>query len=339
MNLGLVTEDPLLLALLIGVVGLLSVALALVGTAYRLRVRNNRTQREWERREVLWDPALLGVLAGTAPDQALHALVAAADRFFFIDYLLRYARRLDGDERATIERIAAPYLAPLAASFTKRDDEFRARAVRTLGLLGQRDYRELIVGALDDPSDLVAMAAARSLTQSGSPELATAVLDRLPRFHRWRPSLLASMLARVGPDMAPPLRAAFQNPDGDPAARAVAVEALTELNDLEAADPAAALLAGTTDRNLVVALLGLLLATGRTEHLSAIRPLLDAPEAPVRARAFAAVARLDRAFSAADIQRVLADESPWVPIRVVEALEAVGATRLVAQINAAHRLL
>ena len=336
MNSELLAEDPFLFGLVVGILGLLALTAVLIGGAVRLRVRNNRVQRDWNSREQRWEPDLLGVLAGTRSDDALHALVLPRERFFFIDFLLRYARRLEGDEREIIERLAAPYLEPLAADLGHRGDEFRARAVRTLGLLGQRQYRDLLVAALDDPSDLVAMAAARSLTQSGSPELATAVLERLPRFHQWRPSLIASMLARVGPAMAAPLRAAIERPTGDPGSRAVAVEALTELNDLEAADPAVRLLGQATDRNLVVALLGLLLVTGRREHLGAIRPFLDSPEPSVRARAFAAVARLDPEFSADDIRRVLADESPWVPIRVVEALEGVGAAGLVAQINAAY---
>lgn len=331
-------RDPLILALVIGIVGLIVLALALIGTAVRFRVRNNRTGREWSRRERTWDPLILMVLSGAGPDLAIHESVAPADRLYFIEYLLRYARRLEGPERAVIERIAEPYLGPLVNRIGHRDEAFRARAIRTVGTLGQARYRDVIVAALDDPSDLVAMAAARSLTQSGSPALAAAVLAKLSRFGRWRPSLIASMLVRVGPAMAEPLRAMMADASAEPAVRVIAVEALAELSDPLAADAAARLLAGVTDRNLVVALLGLVFVAGRAEHLEVVRPLVASPDAPVRARAYATVARLDPGFSTDQIAQVLRDESPWVPIRVVEALESIGARRLVAEINAAaHR--
>ncbi len=330
-------RDRVFLGLALGILALIFMAIALIGTAVRFRIRNNETSRAWARREQGWDPLILAVLSGSQPDEVIHGLVAPADRFYFIEYLMRYARRLDGPERSLIEKLAAPYLGALVQRIANRDESFRARAIRTIGTLGQEQYRAEIVAALDDSSDLVAMAAARSLTQSGSPELATAVLGKLARFRQWRPSLIASMLARVGPAMAEPLRALMADLSAEAAVRVIAVEALAELSDPLAADEAARLLAGATDRNLVVALLGLVFVAGRAEHLPLVRPLVGSADAPVRARAFATVARLDPAFSAAQIAEVLQDESPWVPIRVVEALESVGARRLVDDINAAAR--
>jgi hypothetical protein len=73
-------------------------------------------------------------------------------------------------------------------------------------MLGLPRYASTVVAALDDPSPLVAMVAARSLAQEESTEYAHAVLKRLHRFGGWNRRFLASMLASMGPRVADTLR-------------------------------------------------------------------------------------------------------------------------------------
>src|SRR5262249_23532929 len=161
---------------------------------------------EWERRKKLWEPILLRILAGEATDDELERAVGPADRLYFVDYLLQFARRLSGDEHATLERLAAPYLPGIAAPGSRPDPEFRARAIQTLAALGLDRFGQIVVAALDDPSELVAFVAARSLARPRAARFGPEVLAKLGRFHHWRPSFLASMVAQFGPDIGEVLR-------------------------------------------------------------------------------------------------------------------------------------
>ncbi len=327
--------DPALRFLAVGLLLLLVLIVALIRTALSYRAANNHTRAEWLRREAAWESAVLGVLGGSLPDAELHAVIGSADRLYFIEYLLRFARRLQGDERGTVERLAAPYLPAIAARLDQRDDEFRARAINTLSCLGLADYGPVIVAALDDRSDLVAMVAARSLARPGVPEYAEEVLRRLGRFHQWRPSFLASMLAQIGLDVAPVLRRTLLDAAVEPAVRAIAAEALRELHDPEAADPASEVLRTSDDRDLLAASLGVLMEVGQPEHLDLVRPLIGSKEPILRARAYAIVARLGGADDVAVIRDAFHDDSPWVVIRVLETLRAAGAHDALAQLGEA----
>lgn len=332
---ALAASDPALRLLAVGLLLLLLLIAALIRTALSYRVANNRTRTQWLRREAAWEPAVLSVLGGGLADAELHALVGSPDRLYFVDYLLRFARRLQGDERATVERLAAPYLPAIAARLDQRDEEFRARAINTLSSLGLSDYGPVVVAALDDRSDLVAMVAARSLARPGVPEYAEEVLRRLGRFRQWRPSFLASMLAQIGLDVAPVLRRTLTDAAVEPGVRAIAAEALRELHDPEAADPAAEVLRTSEDRELVAAALGILMEVGQREHLDQVRPLVGSKEPILRARAYAIVARLGGVDDVALIRKAFQDDSPWVVIRVVDTLRAAGAREVLAQLGEA----
>jgi hypothetical protein len=172
----------------------------------------------------------------------------------------------------------------------------------------------------------VAFVAARSLARPHGARFAPEVLAKLGRFHRWRPSFLASMVAQFGPDVAEVLRLTLGNPQLEVSVRVVAAEALRELHDLPAADIAAAALTESPDSDLRVAVLGLLMDVGQRHHLELVRPFVRSTEPAVRARAYATIARIDGKGDLATIREALQDPSPWVAIRVIEALRSVGAT-------------
>jgi len=306
------------------VFGAAAIGLALVAIA--LRISNDSKARRWIRLERLWEPVSLDVVIGLAPPERLWALVGPRDRLRFVNYLLRFAKRVSGSERRIVEDLAAPYLDGLLPQLRLRTPERRARAVQTLSSLGSRRYVNVILRSLDDPSPLVAMVAARSLARTGSPEYAAGILSRMHRFDTWRPSFLASMLATMGPAVAPALRTALADPAYTPAVRGVAADALRELHDYLAADAAAVVLEESTDRNLVAAALNLMAHVGRAEHLPAIRRHASSKEPIVRARAIAALGHVGAAEDLPFIVGAFHDESSWVVLRAGEALIEAGAT-------------
>jgi HEAT repeat protein len=318
-------RDSDLALLILGniVFGLAAMGLALV--ALLLRLSNDRKARRWTRLEVLWQPLALDVVVGLAPPETVWALVGPKDRLHFVNYLLRFAKLVSGSERRIVDDLAAPYLPLVLPQLAYRTAERRARAVQTLSILGSRTYTDIILRALDDPSPLVAMVAARALARGGSPDFAAGILGRLHRFDQWRPSFLASMLASMGPAVAPTLRTALADPTFHPNVRGVAADALRELHDYLAADAAAAVLEETTDRNLLATTLNLMAHIGRAEHLPAIRRHVMSPEPIVRARAVAALGHVGAKEDLPLLVGAFHDPSAWVALRAAEALHEAGA--------------
>jgi len=208
----------------------------------------------------------------------------------------------------------------MAGQLGSRSAEVRARAVQTLSLLGADAHRAEVRRALDDPSPLVAMVAARALARGRDPDHAAAILLHLERFDEWSPRFLAAMLASMGPDAAAPLCDTLADPSRSASARAVAADALRALHDLPAADVAAAVLGTSTDREIVAACLRLLAALGRPAHLPRIRPLLTSPDAVVRAAAIRALAGVGSADEREWLRSALEDPSPWVALEAAEGL-------------------
>ena len=315
---------PTLYLLSAAIGGLAGLALAFAALALFLRWRNAVRARRWGALEARWERTLLEVLAGDAPADALAPLVAPRDGSFFVGMLMRYARRLRGAERDTVVRIAQPYLGRIARQLRLRSAERRARAVQTLSVLGAEAYRDVVRRALDDPSPLVAMVAARALARGRDAEHGAAILARLERFDEWSARYLASMLAGMGAEVAAPLCDTLADPARAAWVRAVAADALTMLHDLPAADVAAAVLGATDDRELLAANLRLLAALGRPAHVPRIRPLASSGDAVVRAMATRALAALGDETVRARLRDALDDPSPWVAHEAAAGLAESG---------------
>ncbi len=319
-------REPALTLLIVGNLVFGATALLLAVTAVLLRLANDRKAQRWGRLEADWEPSSLDVVVGLDPPERMWALVTPRDRLHFLNFLLRFAKRVSGPERRMVDDLAAPYLDLVVRQLRFRAPERRARAVQTLSTLGRRRYADRLLQALDDPSPLVAMVAARALARRESPDFAGAILRRLHRFDQWRPSFLASMLAAMGPSVAPTLRLALADEQFSSRTRGVAADALRELHDYEAADVAAAMLSRTRERDLLASTLNLLAHVGRAEHLPAIREHAGAPDLIVRARAIAALGFIGAAEDVPVIVEAFYDPSPWVALRAAEALRDAHAT-------------
>lgn len=304
---------------------LTGVAIMFAVVALVLRWKNQRKARRWDGLEARWEADLLDLLGGDILPDALTARVSAGDALYFVDYLSRFARRLRGSERAIIAEMAAPYLPRVARQLQAPQAVVRARAVRTLSLLGLHDHAHDIISALDDRSPLVAMAAARALTRREQPNFAHAVLVRLRQFGDWSPAFLATMLAAVGPDAAPLLRATLANEQELAAVRVVAADALRALHDVSSTELAAALASTSTDRNLVAAALRLLKACGSPLQAPGVRTLAAHPDEVVRMHACAALGTLGGPEDVPRLAAALNDASVWVAWRAANALLALGA--------------
>lgn len=309
------------------VAGLLAVSLGFAVLALALRLRNDRSEREERRLRALWEPRILEILAGGEPEQVLLGLVARRDRRVFLAFLLDYARRLHGDERATVTRLARPHLAEVAVGARRGSAESRARSVQLLAELGLPRYAGEVAAALEDRSSIVAMIAARGLLQPGYEAYFVTVLGHLPRFTLWTRSFLSSLLARAGPGAGPHLRRMLGNPSHAPLTRAVAADALRLQNDLEAVPLAAELVQrpAPDERELTVSSIRILRSLGHAKHAPLLLPLAKSGDDVIRAAAVGALGALGGTEAAPVLEEAIEDTSYWVSLEAARGLVALGA--------------
>ena len=312
------------LGFLVGATLLLCMLLVAFSTlAVTVRARNTRRARRWSMLEDRWEPAVLEVLDGARSPASVRSLVRERDALLFVEYVSRFTRRVRGRERDLLTQMVAPWLPRLAQRLGHRDEATRARAVQTISLLAFGGYAGRLVRALDDRSQLVAMAAARALARREHTEFAGQVLRRLPRFAHWRPGFVSAMLTEMGPDAVPQLLAAFADPGQPAEARAIVADALNALHALEAADIAAGLLGPQRNRDLVVAALRLLRDLGRGEHVPAVRALLTSRDDVIRTGAIAAFGALAPPAELELLVPALEDPSHWAALAAARALRSL----------------
>jgi HEAT repeat protein len=307
-------REPILVGLIALAVGLF--VLTLLFSAYALIMRWHHRRRE-ELRTALaerWQPALLAVLGDRQRAGEVHRLVEENRRLHFVGYVLEFARRMRGDEVDVLRRVVRPYLGPIAERLRSDRVEVRARAVQTLGALGLPEHEDAVVGALDDPSPLVAMVAARALAKEENPKYAPLVLAKVGRFSGWNRHYLASMLAEMGAELSEGLRRGLADENAKPWTRCVMAEALRLQKDFQAGDVAAQVAATTDDEDLLVDVLRLLSEVGRPEHLVVIRPKTDSRDPAVRALALKALGRLGGPEDVPMLLEALDDEFTWAAL-------------------------
>lgn len=318
--------DQVLFLVTVAILVLMVVVAVFAGVTLVLRLRNDWKARRWARLEERWGPLILEVLDGTRKPADLWERVQVRDSLYFVNFLLRYARRLRGGEERKIRELARPFLPRVVLLVTRGTPERRARAIQTLAVLGLPEFDEGVLRGLDDPSPMVAMVAARGLAEPEHPEYLPEILERIDRFRVWNPRLVASMLASVGPEAAPALRETLEDRSRGSRVRVICARALAALNDAASADAAANLLAVEEDRNLVVACLEILETVGTEEHLPGVRRLTEHPDAPIRLAAVKALGSLGESEDVERLVRALSeDPSPWVALHSARGLARLGA--------------
>ena len=305
--------------------GLLAIALLNAGIAVFFRLRSDARRRQVLGLQKRWHPAIVEYLFADRPAADVHALVAPRDRMLFVGSLLEFVRRTHGEERARVRILAQPYLQSVARRLGRRSPGVRARAVQTLGDLGWRDYAPSIVAALDDPSPLVSIVAARVLCRRETADHVPDVLLRIGRFSSWTAEFLSSMLAACGPTAAHALRETLWDDDQDDEARAIAAVALRRLGDLRADRAAAHVLAEGAGRELTIASIRLLGEVGRHHHLDLIRGFLQDSDFVIRVATVDALATLGGQPELEQLHGLVhADPSRWVALHAARGLAHSG---------------
>ncbi|MHB1193786.1 MAG: hypothetical protein ACYC6F_12155 [Longimicrobiales bacterium] len=326
-------RERALVLLVLSIAALLVLSLLFAGYTVWLRVRHELRERRWCQLTARWETPLLDALLDPATAPAVHAAVEPSERLRFVRFVLEYSRRVKGEERAFLRELVLPYLDPIAERAWSPRVEVRTRAIQTLGALGLPRYAGEVLTALDDPSPLVAMVAARSLCSEEHPEYAPAVLRRLARFDAWSRSFMASMLASVGPEASGALRDTLGDEAQAPLARAVAADALRMLKDFGSGDLAARIVEVEDDQELVAGALRLLTMVGRPEHAVLIRLRCASPNSAIRASAFSALGTLGLEDDQHRLLGAMSDPSPWVAIQAARGLVSSGARALLQDLS------
>ena len=299
-----------------------------------LRIRNNRTQKKRLFLEKMWEPLILDILSGRPLAQQLMDTVRKKEEYYFVEYIMRYAQVLSGDDRRTVTELAYPFLGRLVKMAKKAEPETRAYAVKTLSTIRFDEYVDEIIAALDDPSPIVCMVAAQALCQKEHPQYVCEVLKSLHWFESWSLYYIAAMLASAGQEAAPALREAYGDPRMSFRVRSIAAEALHMINDFSSADIAAQVLESDKDRDLFATSLRLLKAFGQTKHIDQVRALCSADDEVIRAQALSALGSLGDLHETEYLYSALSDTSTWVVLHAARGLVSAGATNLLKEVAA-----
>ncbi len=329
---NLAVDDKILLLLIGSIALVFLLAMVFSVAAVALRMNNNAQAVKWKKLEEKWETGIIELIAGGRDYERLWRHIGKNEELYFVDFLLRFARRLQGAERYVLSDLARPYLPLVAASVKQGNTECRASAVQALTILGLPAYAENVIEALNDPKPLVAMIAARALAREQYVEHAQKIIDNLARFGTWTTGFLASMLSSLGPSAAPILRKSFADPGLSSPVCTVLAESLRELHDVQAGDLAAQRVAREDDREVLTACLRLLSEVGHPQHCEVIRPLVASPDFVVRAHAITALAALGSVDDAPTLREAFWDSSPWVALRAAKGLLELGKAAILIEL-------
>ena len=325
--------NPVLIVVIIATLFFLLFSLFFAVYSIILRLRFYRREKRRKILEAQWKPVVLKVLSGSEKPETLIEGVLKRDQLLFVDYIMRYALRLRGEEQKTVARLAEPFLDRLFHRLIHGDTERRSRAVQTLSVLGFDRNADTIIAALDDPSQLVAIVAIHALASKEHSQYIDVVLERLHRFENWNAGYIASKLAGVGPKIAPALRKKYANTAVSSKVRVILAESLRLLRDYAAADIAAEILSRETDRDLLSASLRLLATRGRIEHLGVIRRHCENEDDIIRAQALRALGKLGDSGDLELLRSGLFSKSPWVVLHAAKGLVLAGGVEYLKQIS------
>ena len=302
---------------------LLSILFAL--RAVLIHLSRQRTQYRLERLQEEWTQNLLDVLYGDVGVKVLWRKVRPRDRLYYIDFLAAYARRVTGKERTQIEASARPYLRLIRRRTRSSDPARRARALRTLADLTPQRSPKLLVKALDDPSDLVSMVAARTLIRIGDSSHLPLILNRINRYEIWSEWYAASMLASAGSGATFYLRVFLNQKLANPRTQAIVLRALGMIGDSGALPHAEAALQSATNKSLQIIALDLIGELGSGDQAQPVRKAVEQGDDDVRAHALRALGQVGDSSDVPLLVKHLSHPSPWVALRAASSLVKLGA--------------
>lgn len=327
-------NNPLLLGLLLYIVILLVVAISLIFITIRLHRANQKKAQQWASMEARWQPLMMKVLSGDDWPEHIQSAIGPGEGLFFIDFLMRYAEKLQGNSKNMVAELAAPYMPRLLNNLRTGDAEQRARAIITLAALTPDQHQREIVEALNDNSPLVSMLAARSLAENHSIDHLQPILNKMERFRSWSPSFLISMLVSLAKEQPEILREALLDPHQADWVKTVLMKALTELNDWQALPLAAQCLELDVNRELQAAALQFVAKIGHEGLVEMVRKKCDHPDFVVRLHAVKALASLGSEIDRGLLLHLLRkDDSQWIAYQAAQALKATGSQEVLYAVS------
>jgi len=321
---------PALIVLIVVIAVLLVCTVVLSAYAIMMRFRHAANAKAAQDLKERWRDPVLGAVADPTLVPSVQGLVGDEDAIPFLGFVIEYARRVRGEEKGVLRDLVKPFLPRMVERAHVRRVEMRAWAIQTLGTLGLPEYEDEVVAALDDPSELVAMVAARGLARQETPQYASAVLERLDRFSGWNRHFLASMLAAIGPSASEVFRTGLADEGRAPWIRGVMAEALLQQGDFLAGDTAAEVVRTVGERDLLASALRLLTAVGRPEHAEVIRRHCDSEDTVVRAQAFRALGSLGGQEDVPVLVEAMGDQSPWPALYAARGARDAGGRAVLA---------
>ncbi len=289
-----------------------------------LHVQSHRRSRRHAKLEDSWRPMIEAALAGHYTPDAVRAHVSPRHRRQFLRFLLRSSRNRAPHEVDALKQLASPYLEAVRTGSRFEAPEGRAGRLLLLGWLGGPEDLPQLVAALDDRSSLAALVALRALVRRRELHTIDQIVANLDRFRFWNMRTIASLLAEMGPAIAPSLRDRVIDRTVDLRVRLIGLTTLQELGGVTATRTAIELIERSDERALVTGSLRILEASGDMRHLPLLREMTTSSDEVVRLRAFAALSSIDLTSEAATLEFALEDRSPWVALRAAQALLKAG---------------
>ena len=299
-----------------------------------LRLKNNLLSRRYSRLEKSWEGQLMEILSSEESEIFPDMVIKRRDRDFYVQYLYRFASRLRGQELQLIKDLAAPHLPMIASKLQSGYPELRARNINMLATLGFPEFIDPIIHALQEDAPIVKMAAARILAHADYPEHIDLILPELSHFDEWSMNFLSSMLAEMGPSIAPRLRIELLNREASVRVRIASAEALRQIGDLAAPDAAARVLETGDDPELSATCLKILRDMGTPRHRPLLLDLVGSPEEIIRIHALSALGSIGLESDASIMLKGLDDPSSWVALQAARALHQIKSTKLLEELAA-----
>ena len=324
-----------ILVILVAFLFLFSIAFALY-TIY-LRYRDSRLEARVGKLEAEWQPQVLDIIAGKSPPEKLLQSITERDSFLFIEYIMRYAQVLKGEEHKLIISLASHFLDGLIEKSRRADPESRAYTIKILSTIDFDRYADVMVRSLDDRAPLVGVVAAHALLKRQDLKYVRTILTRMHRFKKWSQHYLSAMLSFAGEVGAPALREALADKQLPVRTRAIAARTLLLLNDFASADIAAEVITDETDRDLVASCLRLIRSFGHGSHIRLVRRLCDSTDDVIRAQALSALGSIGDIHEAEFLTLALKDPSPWAALHAAKGLAKAGAYDILKEIAASDK--
>jgi hypothetical protein len=291
-----------------------------------LRLRNNRTSKQWLNKEEMWEPRLMDYLAGEVSADEFRDEINHRDQLRFLKFLVKYADRLREHERQLLNDLAEPYLEGLLPGTRSDNIGDRAQAIRILGTLGLPQYQNTLMRTLRDDTLVVRMVAAQTLIHNEKSRDAHTLMGHLNYFDDVSEDYLASLLAKAGNTAGPNMRTFLAHKDNPTELRAIAAHALYYMNDSAATHIASSLLAPHIPPRLMLPCLNIISVWGSPEHAPSVRKLFPIKTTRILASACRALGKVGDQSDIPSLLKSMQHPSPWVNMAAAHALGDLNAS-------------